>query len=347
MRYVYLFFLLLSDLAHAGASYGKNEYHKISWTIDVEVTRSHHRAVIDEGWLRKRILEGKPGQPVEPVTIFARSDKALSDIVRSISWPGMADRLLVRLRRQSGPSYQITKETLDLVSVPKLQRHLSKKFYRLGLDTSQITTLKQKLDLIRQISDYIDNRALAGVYSRIVKGDFISIEDELLPGFAQERVGTFGYFRGLNCFHSVLAFQNENLPRLSWVNLRQENGHHPEMINHNELIRFLSMHFSLLPPGVPLEYGDVIVMLDQPGDGAVSKLGEVDHRWIKHAATYILGGYVFSKGSKSSNTHYQLISLKDEWTFWGSRSKNLVVLLLRKKKSRFVQSLAPRESWLR
>ena len=56
----------------------------------------------------------------------------------------------------------------------------------------------------------------------------------------------------------------------------------------------------------------------------------VDFRSLRHAATYLVGGYAFAKGSKSANSPYLIRPLIDEWSTWTKFTERLGVKVYRR-----------------
>ena len=141
-------------------------------------------------------------------------------------------------------------------------------------------------------------------------------------------VKKFPIFRGPNCFHASVAFQEATFPNEPYINLKRESRHHSTMINHDELWRVLNTYFyEISPKNAELKYGDIIAFFEIPFN---SRKNIVNYRWLKHASTYLFGGYVFSKGSKSPNTPYSVKTLDEEWETWEKHTKNLGVKVFRR-----------------
>ena len=170
--------------------------------------------------------------------------------------------------------------------------------------------------------------------------DSIDVDTLLLPEFARKMVKKFTIYRGPNCFHAALAFQSPQLTSSSLINVKKESGYHRAMINYDELWRVLSENFyEVNPDKLPLKYGDMLVFFDVPEEQADDLDKPVDFRWIRHTATYLFGGYTFSKGSKSPNTPYTVRTIGEEWKTWKRYTENLGVKVFRR--SQKTVKLAP------
>ena len=182
-------------------------------------------------------------------------------------------------------------------------------------------------DLLKQVEPFLGKSELSSLRSKIKAGDSIRIDKELLPRFARKRVGRHTIYKGPNCFHAALAFQSDALASSSLVNVRQEPGYHRNMVNYDELWRVLQLAFyEIDPTKSPMQYGDMIVFFDI----ADKKPGPIDFKTLRHAATYLVGGYVFAKGSKSANSPYIVGTLGDEWDTWTRYTKKLGVKVFRR-----------------
>jgi hypothetical protein len=99
------------------------------------------------------------------------------------------------------------------------------------------------------------------------------------------------------------------------------------MINYDELWRVLQRSFYEVDPlKSDMQYGDMIVFFETKD----SNSGAVDFKTLRHAATYLLGGYVFAKGSKSANSPYLVRTLGEEWDTWTKYTKRLGVKVFRR-----------------
>ena len=71
----------------------------------------------------------------------------------------------------------------------------------------------------------------------------LSLGNDLLPNFARKRLKKYLIHRGPNCFHVALSFQDERITKSPKVNIKQEKGYHPAMINYDELWRAINSYF--------------------------------------------------------------------------------------------------------
>jgi hypothetical protein len=184
---------------------------------------------------------------------------------------------------------------------------------------------------MRQLSLYLGRAEREELVAKLKRGEAVSVDKLLLPEFARKMVRQYIVYRGPNCFHAALAFHSPSLTSSSLINVKKEAGYHRAMINYDELWRALKSDFyEVNPDKIPLKYGDVLVLFDVPEDVENDLDTPVDFRWIRHAATYLFGGYTFSKGSKSPNTPYTVRTVAEEWKTWKKYTSNLGIKVFRR-----------------
>ncbi len=190
---------------------------------------------------------------------------------------------------------------------------------------NQRTSIRQSL--LTQLTPFLRADELAAIRRKLAKNHNLSMDRDLLPHFARQHVANHSRFRGPNCFHAALSFQGHEMASSSNVNVRLEPGYHRDMINYDELWRVLQLSFyEINPETVPLQYGDMIVFFETK----TPQFGSLDFKTLRHASTYLLGGYVFSKGSKSANSPYLVRTLADEWETWTKYTDKLGAKVFRR-----------------
>jgi hypothetical protein len=190
---------------------------------------------------------------------------------------------------------------------------------------NQSKVLRQAL--MNELLPFFDPKEISDVRKKIANNQNLSIDRDLLPKFARERVATHSIFRGPNCFHAALSFQGAELAESDRINVRQEPGYHRDMINYDELWRILQLSFyEINPEQTSIQYGDMIVFFETK----TPQYGALDFKTLRHAATYLFGGYVFSKGSKSANSPYVVRTLAVEWETWTKYTEKLGVKVFRR-----------------
>jgi hypothetical protein len=276
---------------------------------------------------------------IEPVqlTISQNEDKIL-ELAEKIARPQSKLEVANYLKTNYPASEAIPGTSLHLVSLNKsIYEHLmpnavaalfSKKHHEVSLAGSYLRAdQKSQRRLIQQLEPFMGPSELDALSSKIKNGQTLQLDRDLLPEFARKRVGRHTIYKGPNCFHAALAFQSDELASSSLVNIRQEPGYHRNMVNYDELWRILQLSFyEINPTQTPVQYGDMIVFFET---NEQSK-GPIDFKTLRHAATYLVGGYVFAKGSKSANSPYIVSTLGEEWETWTKYTKKLGLKVFRR-----------------
>jgi hypothetical protein len=231
------------------------------------------------------------------------------------------------------PGSELRLVTLDKEAFQFLDRNVFDSLFRKTHQEIFISsrTLKKRrkmqASLISQLSPFLDKIEINQISNKISKSENLSLDRDLLPRSAKNRVANHSVFRGPNCFHAALSFQSETLAASDKINIRQEPGYHREMINYDELWRILQLSFyEINPTQTPVQYGDMIVFFETK----TPQFGPIDFKTLRHAATYLFGGYVYSKGSKSANSPYLVRTLAEEWNTWTKYTEKLGVKVFRR-----------------
>jgi hypothetical protein len=276
---------------------------------------------------------------IEPVqlTISQNEDKIL-ELAEKIARPQSKLEVANYLKTNYPASEAIPGTSLHLVSLNKsIYEHLmpdaitslfSKKHHEVSLAGSYLRAdPKSRNQLLHQLEPFMEKKELDALSNKIKSGQILRLDKDLLPDFARKRVGRHTIYKGPNCFHAALAFQSDELASSSLVNIRQEPGYHRNMVNYDELWRILQLSFyEINPTKTPVQYGDMIVFFET---NEQSK-GPIDFKTLRHAATYLVGGYVFAKGSKSANSPYIVSTLGEEWETWTKYTKKLGLKVFRR-----------------
>lgn len=310
-------------------------------SLNVPVIDHPKNLVPNNKIILKRIEKYPTDTTVEPFYISVKnSAKGLKQAVQKYSRPGHEALLTDYLRRAPNGVYEAQRNKtyrnviLDLAATRHIKpgtikKKLRHKHHDLLIDSKALEGNEALISkLVAQISEYIEPEIVQQVSEKISRGEDIFVDDNLLPYFARKTVERFPLYRGPNCFHASVAFQNVELPSLPKVNLRREPDHHRVMINNDELWHLLGVYFyEIDPKKSQLRYGDIITFFDVPKD----QTREVaNYKWLKHATTYLFNDYVFSKGSKSPNSAYTVKTLEQEWQTWQKFTKNLGVKVFRR-----------------
>lgn len=296
------------------------------------------------GQMSTRIKKSSSDETIEPLTIIMNENEAnLAASAEKLATEGKADDLINYFRERlkiskpvkkgsTSKTIEIDAEGLNLIDTDAFADMYSKTHHNLTLNSKELNRdITAKNELMKQLTPYFKKKERARLSKKIRKGEPLQIDKEMLPEFPRKMVGKYIVQRGPNCFHAALAFHGPKMTSSSLINVKEETGYHRAMINYDELWRVLNGNFYEVDPDtVPLKYGDMLVFFDVPEDVADDLKTPVDFKWIRHTATYLFGGYTFSKGSKSPNTPYTVRTLADEWKTWKRYTKNLGVKIFRR-----------------
>lgn len=305
--------------------------------------------------LKLRAYNPRNDQTIEPLSInVPRSETGLRELVQKIAVPGRAEdlseMLLAKLKKQ-GPSdkssVKIDLEPSDfkLMSLRAVGEELSREHHSVTVHSKELLADSATWNEFKTQLTYLLPRDQVSKISRKVKAFIdLKLDEDLLPAFARKMAGKFIIYRGPNCFHSALAFFNQQMTRLPTINVKEEEGYHKSMINYDELWRVISNQFYEIDPRTtPLKYGDLLVFFAAP----LESPKYVNFKSIRHTAIYLFGPYTFSKGSKSPNTPYSVKTLQEEWTTWQSMTQNLGLKIYRRQlMSPEVAMPSARDDWI-
>ncbi|MCY4443193.1 MAG: hypothetical protein OXC44_00100 [Proteobacteria bacterium] len=240
-------------------------------------------------------------------------------------------------------------EALQMMDLNKFTRKFSSLSHQLSLSTTSSSQIKQvSQHLLWQAKPFFHQKHLNKIKHLLNTKQTIHVHKHLLPDFAKKMYNTFVPYRGPNCFHAAVAFQEKRFLTMKRTNLRKEPKHHELMINHDELWHLLNWYFyEINPKNNPLRYGDMLVFFEIPDQLNASPNAEF--RWIVHASTYLFNNYVFSKGSKSPNTPYTIKRIEDEWETWTKVTKGKLALKVFRRSFHNLKDkshITNRTSWL-
>jgi len=294
---------------------------------------------IPEKQISARLSRFKEDPRIEPIqfTISAGEDRIL-DFAGKIAQPGeklaLANYLSENFSRGetiAGTSLRLvtlTPEAFKLVQPGVVNEFFAKRHHQVSVDSNYFASNPSLVEtFIAQLSPFLRKSDLLNVKAKIQDRLPLSLDRDLVPQFARQRIGKHTVFKGPNCFHAALAFQSDQLASSSLINVRDEKGYHRNMLNYDELWRALQLSFyEINPTQTALQYGDMIVFFESDG----ADMGPVDFKALRHAATYLMGGYVFSKGSKSANSPYIVGTLGEEWETWTKYTNKLGAKVFRR-----------------
>ncbi len=313
-------------------------------TLSLPVKDDLETVKMSEAVMQKRLLDAPKDDTIEPLTVLLTDQETqIMQMAEKVALQGKVDQFADYLRGQlkkakptkkglSTKTVEIGQDGFDLVDHDAFSDLYSKSQHNLTIDTAALKADKiLRREFMKQVSPFFKKAERSALLSRIMKGLPIDVNTQLLPEFARKMVKKFTVYRGPNCFHAALAFQSPELTSSSLINVKKETGYHRAMINYDELWRVLNENFyEVNPDKLPLKYGDMLVFFDVPESDAGDLEKPVDFRWIRHTATYLFGGYTFSKGSKSPNTPYTVRTLGEEWKTWKRYTENLGVKVFRR-----------------
>ena len=313
-------------------------------TLNLPVVDQLEVVKMSKKQMTTRITKSVADETIEPLTIILNENEAnIASVSEKLAPSGKVDDLSVFFREKlktskpvkkgsSAKTVEIDSQGLALIDTDAFADLYSKTHHNLTLNSKELQKDSvAKAELMKQLIPFLKKKERDKILSKINRGEAIEISKELLPDFPRKMVGKYIVQRGPNCFHAALAFHGPELTSSSLINVKNETGYHRAMINYDELWRVLNQNFyEVDPDAVPLKYGDMMVFFDVPSAVSEDLNQPVDFKWIRHTATYLFGGYTFSKGSKSPNTPYTVRTLADEWRTWKRYTKNLGVKVFRR-----------------
>lgn len=313
-------------------------------TLSLPVTDTVVPIKMEPEQIKERMERSATDETVEPLTIVMSDDPAqVAQMAEKLALKDTEEEFAEYLRKQlkkvkpskKGGTFktiEIDDKGFPLMDKDAFAELYARTHHDLTLSTSELKKDRiLRREFVKQIGPYFSKDERKTLTAKIMKSESIDIDKELLPEFAKKMVGKYIIYRGPNCFHAALAFQSPVLTSSSLINVKKESGYHRAMINYDELWRAINSDFyEVNPDKVPLKYGDMLVFFDVPEEAEGDRETPVDFRWIRHTATYLFGGYTFSKGSKSPNTPYAVRTLAEEWKTWKKFTSNLGIKVFRR-----------------
>ncbi len=310
-------------------------------SVDIPVSTEWHTISISPLQIKKRIILSGKRESVESVELLI-DDKdigTLKEESKKFAVSGKEDMLFAILKKKLKNAKPISAKSSvkKIVLEPKMLKYINLTaiqnafkdkhlFVTIKSDALSADKLHQMLD---QASSYIGKERTKTIEEKYAHQKNIIVDQDFLPDFAMKMAGKYTIYKGPNCFHAALAFQNSIMPRLPTVNIKVEDGYHRAMINYDELWNILQNGFyEVNPTKDSLKYGDVLIFFETKD---APKRSTVDFHWIRHATTYLFNNFTFSKGSKSPNTPYTIKNIEDEWSTWEKYTKKLGLKIFRRK----------------
>ena len=280
--------------------------------------------------IKSRVIRSRSDLRVEPVKLKIR-EKSLMLLSEKLSRRGHTVYLYHGIKKKLAAS----KNPKEIVVTPEILRHLDRKkltgifssYHHRLLAFPQKMSKRKKIALLNQMKYFFPSAALKKIKRKLFKKNPIMVDKDLLPEFAARMIRRYTIFRGPNCFHAVLAFQDPAFPKSTFLNVKEEIGYHRAMINHDELWRVLDENFyEINTRTTKLNYGDIIVFFKVPENSNEPP----SYKWLKHTSVYLFNNYTFSKGSKSSNSPYTIKTIQAEWRAWKKILKNPAIKVFRR-----------------
>ena len=307
--------------------------------LPLQISSVERLIALPDDEIRTRLNDYKKDPLIEPIQLtVSADDEKILDLAGKIAKPGrkLAIANFLRENFEKGeeiPGTNIRLVTLDeqtfnWMSHESVDDLFAKEHYELTVKTDELRKNKTlQNSFLAQLEPYLTRAQLDDVQTKILQGKNLVSDRDLLPTFARKMIRHHTVYKGPNCFHAALSFQSPLLPKSSLVNVREEPGYHRSMINYDEMWRVAQLDFyEINPAKTDIKYGDMILFFDAPKTPEAS----VDFRTLRHASTYLFGGYVFAKGSKSANSPYIVRPLADEWSTWTKYTDNLGVKVFRR-----------------
>ena len=346
-----LIFLLCGAELAEGKIAAKNSFVKdisrLSTGLQLPLRDSVEKVKISFSKIKSRVMRYRSDPRVEPVRLKVK-DKSLMLFSEQLSRRGHTVYLYHGIKKNMPTS----KTAREVVITPEILRHVDKKkltgifssYHHRLLTFPQKMSKRKRYKLLNQMKYFFSSSELKRLRKKLLTASHLTVDKDLLPSFASRMVKRYTIFRGPNCFHAVLAFQDPAFPKSTFLNVKEEIGYHRAMINHDELWRVLDENFyEINPRTTRLNYGDIIVFFKLPENS--SELPS--YKWLKHTSVYLFNNYTFSKGSKSSNSPYTIKTMQEEWTAWKRILKNPAIKVFRRASHRLNKKFTAKlEDWL-
>ena len=306
--------------------------------------------------LLKRLKNPRGKISVEPPYIYVESSlEYLQELARDIALPGNEKTVLEFFIKQVGNFKRkevkvlLNENVIKMVDINSfINNYYTAYHHNVKINTQFLKdNIQLRKEFVKQLSYFLTSKELNKVLSRIDKDETMSVDEHILPSFAKKTVKKYYEYRGLNCFHAALTFQDRGIPKSVYLHPLRHNGYNWRMINNDELWRVLHEGFYEVEANISeLKFGDILAFFDKPGEAVDG--GFVDFRWLKHATVYLFGEFTFSKGSKSANTAYTVNTLDEEISKWKSLVLNRLSIKVFRKSSTYVTTLpyADQHDWL-
>ena len=308
-------------------------------SISVSAASSEFKIVPDRKKLISRLKRSVSDERVEPLRVnIIPVKKRIYALAKKIAKDGKfkSARDLIFVRLENTPfdkryphrkSLIFKKSDFKTIDLEKLRKYFSATQKKLTIHPSVAGNKAKLRQLWDQADGFVQDDAKEKKFAQALSSqEPIDVGTMLLPKFAEQANGNYTQYQGPNCFHAALSFAAPGLARSNRVNMRREKGHHPAMINYDELWFALRNNFYEVDTHLSeLKYGDLLIFFEYVPEKPLQ------YKWIKHASVYLFGPYTFSKGSKSANSPYTFKTLSEEWSTWSRLTSRLGLKVYRRK----------------
>ena len=204
-------------------------------SVVLPVNEKTENIFISEKKLRKRISLSKKKDSIEPLTMTIRPKTSIfRKIAKRIAKKKNVEKVVelfqskiisskVYHRDNSKRVFQFEKQDFKWIDFKMYGKFFGQSHRNLKIlpDRNEFTQLNLKR-LARQLDPYLEKWERKKIQTKFKGFNSISVDNFLLPTFARKMVKKYTIYRGPNCFHSALAFNNINIPRSSSINVKDE-----------------------------------------------------------------------------------------------------------------------------
>lgn len=271
-----------------------------------------------------------------PSAYLKNTPEDLLSFVKRVGLPNTRQSFLKKLEKKYGNfegdllKVEIDKELAPFIFFEHLSKLHEVEHYKVFIKGKSLRSDVELLEkLFWELRYFLSKNEMHSLLKQLRHKKYVDIDKYALPAFAKKAVNQYTRFRGLNCFHAALAFQDLSIPSNQRFHPNRLKNYHWRMINHDELWRALQYGFyEINPKDMRLKYGDILVFFDIPPYYTTNRPAK--YSWIKHATVYLFNGMTFSKGSKSANTTYTVQPLEEEIRKWRQNTKKFGMKIFRK-----------------
>lgn len=303
-------------------------------SLNISIIEYLRNAYLPSNIIAFRIKNYEKNPIVEPITIYFKNYIELKNITERIANSDKNKDILYKLlltgaekTKSNTLKTTLNAMTLNYLNLDNLSKYFAYQYYDIAIPTNQFFQRPHnKKVLLKQLDMFLSAHKIKLIKQKLQFKNQLLLKEDLLPDFPLKVIGKYSPYKGPNCFHAALGFNDYKLIKSNFVNIIEEKNYHRAMINNDELWILLSKEFyEVKGKDINLKYGDMIVFFDLP-----TTPQEISYKFIKHATTYLFGPYTFSKASKYSDTPYVINTLQKEWSIWKKLTTKLGLKVYRK-----------------